>query len=169
MKSYSLIGWVIVLSATALTSACSGPAHMIGKPACPAQITLAKNGQPCAAIVVGEQATRTEWIAAQELAKYVKAITGAELPVTIDPAGGRKVRNLILIGQPSTNAVIEKLGRAGDIALTAEKPGLDGFIIKSVTADKKNCLVLASAQPRGCLYAVYHLLETEAKVGFFPL
>ena len=61
------------------------------------------------------------------------------------------------------------LNEKGVIEVGAEKPGLDGFVIKTLDHHHKNILALASAEPRGCLYAVYHLLENYANVGFFPV
>ena len=42
------------------------------------QSLLVEDGQPRAAIVIAEQPTRTQKLAAEELQKYVKKISGAE-------------------------------------------------------------------------------------------
>ena len=130
---------------------------------------LTKDGQAASAIVIGKDASSAERHAAEELARYVKAISGADLEILSGRSREAHYKNLILIGQPSTNPMIEKLNAAGAIEVTSEKPGLDGFVIKTLDRHHKKVLVLASAQPRGCLYAVYHLLENYAHVGFFPV
>ena len=162
----------LAASVGGMVLACAAASQFMKKPEADAKVTLVKEGRPHAAIILGEKASRAEQIAADELARYVKAITGAQLP--INPKRLERGESVILIGQPSTSALVEKLNDSGAITVTADKPGLDGFIIKSLPESKlgagwgtRDCLVLASAQPRGCLYAVYHLLEKCGKVGFF--
>ncbi len=46
---------------------------------------IVKDGKPAASIVIAEQPTRMQKLAAEELQKYVKKITGAELPIASTP------------------------------------------------------------------------------------
>ena len=125
---------------------------------------LTRDGKPDAVIVIGPQATWIERHAAEELAKYVKAMSGADLPIVTDPAGAESV---VAIGREETNALVAEAGRRGMIELSENAPGLDGFVIRALEIDGRNVLVLGGSQDRGTLYAVYALLESVLGVGFY--
>ena len=65
--------------------------------------------------------------------------------------------------RPETSAAVKALSAKGQIDLSADRPGLDGFVIQTV-GDR---LVLGGSRDRGTLFAVYYLLEKYFKVGFF--
>jgi|GEM_PF-1042573 len=126
------------------------------------------NGQTKAAVIIGNNPTWIEQYAAQELVRYIKEISGAQLKiVNTENEVSKGVDNIILIGRSETNRKIAELYDKGQIKLSMDYPGLDGFIIKSVRKDNKNYLVLGGSIDRGTLYAVYHFLEEVLKVGFF--
>ena len=125
---------------------------------------LVKQGEPEAAIVVGDKATRPERHAAEELVNYVRQISGATLPVTTESSpAAHGAKRLVLIGRPETNGQVRALQAKGQLDLSAAHPGLDGFVIQTV-GDR---LVLGGSRDRGTLFAVYYLLEKYLKVGFF--
>ena len=67
-------------------------------------ITLVRDGQAVAGIVIATEATRSAQFAAYELQRHVKQITGAELPILTDedvPAGPR-----VLVGASGATAAI---------------------------------------------------------------
>jgi len=134
---------------------------------------IVAHGKPVAAIVLGDNATVIERHAAEELAKYVKAMSGATLPIVTGDGGrgtGRE-RTAILIGRAETNPLIADLVQQGHVKLSADDPGLDGFIIKTYapTLPRSHAptLVLGGSMDRATLYAVYHFLERFCDVGFF--
>ncbi|MBI2843688.1 MAG: hypothetical protein HYX78_09840 [Armatimonadetes bacterium] len=130
---------------------------------------IVENGKPRAAIVIGKQAAETERHAALELTAYVKKMTGAKLQIT-STESLPKDRNLglILIGRPGTNPLVRRLAESKSVELSYNKPGLDGYIIKTVSSkDQPPTLVLGGSRDRGTLYAVYDLLARFAHVGFF--
>ncbi|MGO8689408.1 MAG: alpha-N-acetylglucosaminidase TIM-barrel domain-containing protein [Thermoguttaceae bacterium] len=128
------------------------------------EFVLVRQGAPQAVIVVGDKATRTERHAADELVAYVRQLSGATLPVTTEGSpAARGARRQILIGRPETSAGIMALRAKGQLDLSADHPGLDGFVIRTV-GDQ---LVLGGSRDRGTLFAVYYLLEKYFKVGFF--
>ena len=105
--------------------------------------------------------------AASELARYLKEISGATFGVVSETDDCIAESPLvILIGCPDSNSRIAALREKGSIKLSADYPGLDGFIIKSLTEDGKDYLIIGSALGRGCLYGVYHYLEKYLKVGY---
>jgi hypothetical protein len=90
-----------------------------------------------------------EKLAAEELAAFVKKISGADLPIQRLKKGDELPKgNLILLGAELAKG--EGLGKE----LAALSP--DGFLIKT----KGDRLNLSGQRARGTLYAVYELLET---------
>jgi alpha-N-acetylglucosaminidase len=132
--------------------------YAAGFPLSPAQ------GAP-ADIVLGPQATFIEKHAAEELTSYIKQITGAQMRTLTDLKDAGKA--VVLIGRAETNPVVAHLINAGKVTLSADEPGLDGFVIKTVDDSGRSYLVLGGSQDRGTLYAVYDLLERFCHVGFF--
>ncbi|MEF8788015.1 MAG: glycoside hydrolase family 20 zincin-like fold domain-containing protein, partial [Planctomycetota bacterium] len=98
-----------------------------------ADITLVRDGRPAASIVAPAEGPPAH--AAEVMQRYVREITGAEMPVVQEPGDGRKNRLLF---------------RTRDGA--AE---LDGYRIR---AEGKRVIVEASV-PRGCIYGAYGLLR----------
>lgn len=90
-----------------------------------------------------------EKLAAEELAAYVKKISGAELVIKRLKEGEElPMGNLLLLGAAlAKNAGLEK-------ELSALTP--DGFLIRT----QGNRLILSGRRARGTLYSVYELLET---------
>ncbi|MDY6913089.1 MAG: alpha-N-acetylglucosaminidase TIM-barrel domain-containing protein [Planctomycetota bacterium] len=152
-----------VLAALTLTFAAAGPACS----GCSGKMLITDQGAARAVIVLGEKPTWLEQHAACELTKYVKAVSGAELETQTPADAPAAGRNVILIGRPETNTEIKNLSDRGLVKVSPEHPGLDGFIVKTVSAGRKNYLVLSGSMDRGTLYAVYHLLENYCGVGFF--
>ena len=125
-------------------------------------------GKAVATIVVGSKPEASELHAARELQKYFQIMTGAILPISSadDPALKEAV-GLILIGRAETNEMIRALGSKGLIRLSADYPGMDGFIVKTVKDANVSYLICGGSTPIGSLYAVYALLEDFCGVGFF--
>ena len=127
---------------------------------------IADRGKPAAVIVIGEKATRIERHAAQELAKYVRAMSGARLPV-VREAQKAAARNRILIGRPETNGAIARLCGQGSLRLSPDYPGGDGFVVRAESSTRGGWLVLGGSSDRATLYATYYFLEKFCDVGFF--
>ncbi len=124
-------------------------------------VTLSISTQLChansisnAVIVVGEDAIPAEKTAANELAAYLKQITGSDFRITNSAAATDKPR--IFIGQ---TAVVKSLLPGFDWSKLTH----DGIIIKTVGND----LVLAGDRPRGAIYAVYTFLEDTLGVHWW--
>jgi len=100
-------------------------------------------------IVLSLHPQPVETFAADELRKFIRLMSGAEIPVRSEPdASGVNV----FIGSAVDR---DKIGPA-DL-------GFDGYIVRSAGSN----LYLAGARPHSCLYAVYHLLEHHLGCGFF--
>ncbi|MDD5484237.1 MAG: alpha-N-acetylglucosaminidase TIM-barrel domain-containing protein, partial [Kiritimatiellae bacterium] len=117
-------------------------------------------------ILLGENATFIERHAASEMAKYIETASGARLEITSNRPD-INARNIILLGRTETNPIMMELARNGLFRLSPEQPGLDGFIIKTVSRNGKNYLLVGGSMDRGTLYGVYHFLEKVLRAGFF--
>ena len=116
-------------------------------------------------IVLGPKATTVETHAAQELASYVEQMTGTALRIVVDPEPAAP--SAVLIGRPETNPVIASLALRKKIEISSDKPGLDGFVIKTLNDGGKSYLVLSGSMDSSSLYAVYDFLERFCHTGFF--
>ncbi|MDD2709329.1 MAG: alpha-N-acetylglucosaminidase TIM-barrel domain-containing protein [Verrucomicrobiae bacterium] len=131
-------------------------------------LSIVEKGQPVSAILLEQQATEVERHAASELARYIRLVSGAELPVKKTLAEAKSAgTTFFLVGRPKTNSVIARLVQKGLVHLSADDPGLDGFIIKSVSTPDGNFIALGGWEDRSALYAVYHFLEKQLGIGFF--
>ncbi len=107
--------------------------------------------------------------AAQDLAKYLKQMTGA----TASLVGPDAVTELaadctyILIGPPGRNSLTARLVSGGCLAAMKKMPqNEDGFVIANEKIGRARVLALAGARPIASLYAAYEYLERSG-VGFF--
>lgn len=158
MNSYKCIVTFILLISAAFVLNCSTALAAV----------LADGRVPKAAIVISQKSGRLECKAASELARYIKDMTGASVPVLhSEDRASRACKNVILIGRPETNAEIANLVAKKLVRLSTAFPGGDGFIIKTATAGSKNYLVIGGSNDRGTLYAVCDFLERICRVGFF--
>ena len=119
------------------------------------KLVLVQGGKARAKILVGPQASRVERFAASELQKYLKQISGAELSISEGGQAGSDAS--ILIGKAEANPSLQTLARKGKIELSADYPGKEGFILKTLP----EALVIGGSDDLGVLYGVYALLEDE--------
>ena len=117
-----------------------------------AKVNLVTNGATEYVIVHGKDATMTEVHAAEELQKYLKLISGADISIVTDDA--EEARKEIIVG---------KTNRETENAFDREELGEDGLIIK--TTDEK--LWLIGGGDRGTIYSVYTFLEDYLGCGFY--
>jgi len=114
---------------------------------------IVADGKAVANIHLPENPTPRETFAAEELKKYIKLISKAEI------TNSGNCENTIIIGEPKRNPLAEKIISQKEFDKFV--PGPEGFIIKSYG----NMLLLAGSsknqgeQERGTLYAVYEFLE----------
>jgi alpha-N-acetylglucosaminidase len=131
-------------------------------------MVIVDKGKPVSVIVLGKGATYVEKYAAAEFGRYIGQMSGASLPVMDeDDVRIKKAKNLVLIGRPQTNSMVKELVESGRARLSAGYPGLDGFVVKTISTERNACLLLGGSMDRGTLYAVYDFLENNLGVGFF--
>jgi hypothetical protein len=107
-------------------------------------VTIAQDGRAKAVIVVAADAIESERHAADELAGFLRQITGAEFEIQASRAAGQC--NLV-VGPDAA--------KMAEADFSADGLGCDGIVIRTVGND----LILAGGRPRGTLYAVYTFLE----------
>src|SRR5688572_23403392 len=123
-------------------------ASLIFATAAIAAVPLAENGAARADVVVAASATVDERSAAEELVRYLKQATGADLPVRAQRERGRPA---VLIGTSAApDALKARLARLGR----------DGFVVDT-TGDT---IVLAGNGYDGTRFAVYEFLEQVAGI-----
>jgi len=123
-------------------------------------VELVRTGKPVATIVVAEKAPAAEKFAAAELQSILEKMSGAKLPIAATVPKGAQA--LVIVGQEAARAA----GGAAAAAVQLAQVRDDGYSIM-VANQQPPALVLAGTMPRGTLYAVYNLLETELDCGFF--
>jgi len=109
-------------------------------------LTIARDGQSTAVVVVAADAPVSQQHAAAELAAFLKQITGARFPLVNQPTAKK---TCLLVGPAAA--------RFADRDFSVAALGPDGIVIRTVG----NNLILAGPDPRGTLYAVYSFLEDQ--------
>lgn len=125
---------------------------------------LAKDGQPSAVILVGENPSRNEQLAAYELQYHIRRMTGADLPI-INKIAEENRGNVIRI-QADRNMIgdssrIEFDGR--NLRLT----GSDSSEFGKVDYQDEKTFPKAEYELKGVLFAVYDFLELYCGVRFY--
>ncbi len=115
---------------------------------------IAEKSVPQCTIVIPENAIPSVKYSAEELQRFIKEISGAELPIVTDsiPIQGKE----IILGK---NRRLEEIGFSVDWNSLGE----EGYILK-VTPDR---IIVAGGEPRGTLYGVYALLEDHLGCRWF--
>ncbi len=109
-------------------------------------ITISKDGQAQAVIVIASDASEPEQHAAKELAQFLGQITGAEFKVLNDKNAQAAC---IFVGPAAAQWADERF--------SADGLGAEGIVVRTVEDD----LILSGGRPRGTLYAVYTFLEDQ--------
>lgn len=117
---------------------------------------LARAGNPEAAIVVGESPGASDRHMAEELQRYVRLLSGAELPI-VAPAAAPAGKRLIVVGGPASNPLSADAARRGLCRFEGLKA--EGFIIKSVDLDGRPVLIVGGNDDAGTMYGIYDLVE----------
>ena len=110
-------------------------------------VPLSRQGQPAAEIVLPPSSHPAVEFAAQELQRWVEAISGARLPI-VSEAGGAPSR-VVLAVNPS--------GHAEDLAKLS---GNDGYAVRRAG----QTVTLLASQPKGILHGVYKLLYRNTDI-----
>ncbi len=113
------------------------------------QLILTKGGKTDYTIVIANDATEQEYHAGEELAIFLKKVTGAEFPVQREIGTGKiQKKPQIFVGY---NSCVQNIIPG----INLDDLGKEGFVI--ITKDSN--LIIIGGRPRGTLYGVYTFLE----------
>ena len=138
-----------------------------------AEVTLVKNGQPQATIVLAERPTASAQLAAWELQYYLKKISTATVPIVRNscPVEG----NRILVGESAATRALAVPADplAPQEYLIQTSPGVlvllghDGPEFSQVDYQSYRSLYTAASQPIGTCYAAHAFLENQLGVKWY--
>jgi hypothetical protein len=114
-----------------------------------ADLTIVKDGKSDYVIVTSPDATPPEKRGAEELQKYLKQMSGAELPIVLAGEQG-----------PPGRTIVVRAASAED----GQNLGTEGFVIRS----SGDMLTIAGARPRGTMYGCSTFLEKLGVCFFTP-
>ncbi len=103
--------------------------------------------------------------AATMLAGDVKAVSGVTPIVSEDLSILKKAPNVVLAGIPGTNKLFDKLLQKNKIDVSLLKRSWEGFRIQTVSAGRKNILLVIGSDALGTAYG---LLEISRHIGVSP-
>src|SRR5438876_388577 len=96
------------------------------------EVALALGGEPQAAIVIGRSSGNFYRWVAEELKRYLRLLSGAELAIVM--VGESSLRgNWILLGGPESNDLISGAQKKGLVDFSSLKK--DGFLIQTIDLD----------------------------------
>jgi hypothetical protein len=116
-------------------------------------------GRPQASIVLGKAAGDLTQYAATELQKYLRILTGAEVPIiSEDGVSSRPSKEaLILVGGPSSNSTLREAAQAKWVNFTGLKA--EGFVLKTGDFKGHPVIVAGGNDDASAMYAAYELIE----------
>ncbi len=122
----------------------------------PNRPVITSQGHACAVIVLGEQPSPFYCWLGRELQRYLRLLSGAELPITGSgdiPAD----TNLLMLGDPASHGPVRRFCEREGVHPGDMKPG--GYLIAPATHEGRPALFLLGNDEQATMYAVYHLLE----------
>ncbi len=130
----------------------------------PSEITIVQDSKPSATILLlTTSKNKVGEFAASELSRYIQLISGGALPVvnrTVSVPTRRLSSALLILTDPNVETELANpvllIGLFRRLDESVSSMPDDGFILKTLGSD----ILLAGANDRGTLYAVYRFLET---------
>ena len=122
-------------------------------------IVLASGGHARVAVVLGEQSSEHYRFAADELARYLRTLSGVEVAIVSDAKANSlpSEDGLIVVGASDVNKTAAEAARVLGMNFSGLKP--DGFLIKSGRLRNRPVVVVSGSDGISTLYAVYELVE----------
>ncbi len=112
------------------------------------------------AIVIGAKATEPERYAAETLQNDVKRWLGQSWPIVEETRGIAGYAAVIIIGQRSTNRLLDGLCTEWKIDLTEQSPGHDGYVIRSGRSEGRDVVLVGGSDARGVVFGQDTLFQT---------
>ncbi len=119
---------------------------------------LVRDGEPQAVIVIGNNVTPFHRFVAEELQRYITAITGAALEISsVGQPTAKSVGLWILLGGPTVNSLVQQAAGKGLVSFSGLKS--DGFVLQTARLPGRKILVVGGNDEASTMYAAYELLE----------
>ncbi len=118
-----------------------------------------------AAIVVGRNASETERYAAQRLQGLIERRFKLRLPILAESDLKDTVRQVILLGERSTNELLEAICQQQKLDLSPTSPGHDGFLIEVVEDAGRQVVVIGGSNARGVVYGQDVFFDLVSREG----
>jgi len=132
--------------------------------------TVALAGPEAAAIVLGAKARSQNTMRRSGLQTLIQRRFKVRLPIVGEDKLAPQVRQVILLGQRTTNGLLDRVCAAKQIDLSPTSPGTDGFVMEVVEDAGRQVVVIGGSNARGVIYGqdvFFDLLEREGdKVTF---
>jgi len=148
MKMNKLLLVMLVFYSAALTDASTGDDR---KPA----FHLIQNGKPVAGLVVGEKLNRVEQTAVDKFFAGLDRDAGTSLPIIHKMQG--QTKGHVVIGIAGSNPVLDRIAKVHQLPL--QELGEQDFLLRTLTDDDKQILLIAGGGPRGVLYGVREAID----------
>jgi len=120
---------------------------------------VVSGGHSHVAIVVGEQPGESYQYAAAELARYLRALSGAEVKIISDAEVATQPANeaLIVVGGVNVNKMAKKAAAA--LVMNFANLKSEAFLIKTGLLGSRPVVVVAGSDGTSTMYGVYELIE----------
>jgi hypothetical protein len=157
MQHMNSIKPVVPLLAWGLLLTCALPGYCSHLTA--VAVPLAAAGQAMAVIVVPDApAESTQW-AANEAQRYLRALSGAEIPIVPEDRANSSAGNTswILVGGPQQNRIVKRAVAAGLTGFSGLRG--DDFVLKTFRLGRRAVAIAGGNSDAGTMYAVFELVE----------
>ena len=121
-------------------------------------------------IVIGDSATEVDEYAAERLQFYINKKFGVKLEIK-KSSEAAAAKSMILLGTRQSSASIDQLCKDNKIALDANIPGFDGYIIETIKNEMGYTVLIGGSNARGVTYGMtsfFDLLTKDSDKIVFP-
>ncbi|WP_319268665.1 glycosyl hydrolase 115 family protein [uncultured Draconibacterium sp.] len=119
-------------------------------------------------IIVGEDASVTEKLTAEQLKTDLQKVTSKNIQVISEAEDYSEAKKIILLGTSSSNSLITDLIQSKSIIVSEDFPGKRGGIwAKATFTNKGKAIVFAGSDVQGTQYAVYEYCKEILDVDPF--
>src|SRR5438552_6793 len=116
---------------------------------------LVRDGEPQAVIVIGNNVTPFHRFVAEELQRYITAITGAALEISsVGQPTAKPVGLWILLGGPTVNSLVQQAAGKGLVSFSGLKS--DGFVLQTARLPGHKISGTATGKESGSVLWRYH-------------
>jgi hypothetical protein len=149
----------IAISILSLVSLFAYPLRGTCAPSEAGAVPVSQAGQPRAVIVLPMSPGESTTWAAKELQGYLRALSGAEVPIVSEDgvSSNAQDKSWILVGGPDQNRLVKQAVNAGLNGFSDLKN--DGFVLKTFHLGKRPVVVAGGDNDTGTMYAIFDLAE----------